>query len=241
MPQQNVEIVQRLIETWGRGDYSAALDSIDPEVEVNVALRTRLDGTYRGHAGLAEMLGAFWAEFEAQRIEIEEAMAAGRSLSLGCASMGEVSRSGLEIDEPAWHVWSLREGKAVRWRLFRTKQQALEAAGLSSRSEQIQATGSGKAATPRAALRVRDEENQSRRSVQPTVVPFYAVSCRCCAMGCRGCFPSISTMSSEQGAPQMRDRGKASPEEVRYEWASMAFAVSRKWRKAVISPSEPNS
>lgn len=131
MSQQNVEIVQRLIETWGRGDYSAALDSIDPEVEVNVALQTHLDGTYRGHAGLADMLGAFWAEFEGQRIEIEEAMPAGSDVLVGVRFYGRGKRSGLEIDAPAWHVWSLREGKAVRWRLFRTKQEALEAAGLS--------------------------------------------------------------------------------------------------------------
>ncbi len=77
------------------------------------------------------MLGAFWAEFEAQRIEIEEAMAAGSDVVVGVRFYGRGKRSGLEIDAPAWHVWSLREGKAVRWRLFRTKQEALEAAGLS--------------------------------------------------------------------------------------------------------------
>ncbi len=32
---------------------------------------------------------------------------------------------------PAWHVWSLREGKAVRWLVLHTKQVALEAVGLS--------------------------------------------------------------------------------------------------------------
>jgi hypothetical protein len=99
MSQENVEIVRRLIQDWGRGDYSAALGSIDPEIEVNVAYQANLDGTYRGHAGLAELMGPFWAAF-------------------------------VEIDAPAWHVWRLREGKAVRWRLLRTKQEALEAAGL---------------------------------------------------------------------------------------------------------------
>ena len=70
-----MEIVQRLIEAWDRGDYAAALDSIDPDVEVNVAYQADFDGTYRGHAGLTEMLGAFWAEFEGQRIEIEASRA----------------------------------------------------------------------------------------------------------------------------------------------------------------------
>jgi ketosteroid isomerase-like protein len=132
MSEGNVEIVRRLIEAWDRGDYSAALDSIDPEIEVNVTFQTAdLDGTYRGHAGLAELMGAFWAEFEGQRIEIEEAIPAGSDVVLGVRFYGRGKRSGVEIDAPAWHAWRLREGKAVRWGLFRRKQDALEAAGLS--------------------------------------------------------------------------------------------------------------
>ncbi len=130
MSQENVEIVRRLIQDWGRGDYSAALDSIDPEIEVNVAYQANLDGTYRGHAGLAELMGPFWAAFEGQRIEIEEAIPVGSDVVVGVRFYGRGVRSGVEIDAPAWHVWRLREGKAVRWRLLRTKQEALEAAGL---------------------------------------------------------------------------------------------------------------
>jgi hypothetical protein len=43
---------------------------------------------------------------------------------------GRGKRSGLEIDMPAWQVWTLRDGKVVGWRIFRTKRQALDAAGL---------------------------------------------------------------------------------------------------------------
>jgi len=128
---ENVEIVRRLIEAWDRGDYSAALASIDPKIEVNVAYHADIDGTYRGHAGLAEMLGVFWTEFERPRIEIEEAIHVGNAVVLGVRFFGRGKKSGVEVDAPAWHAWSLREGLAVRWQLFRTKQEALEAAGPS--------------------------------------------------------------------------------------------------------------
>lgn len=131
MCQENVEIVRHLIQAWDRGDYSAALDSIDPDIEVNVAYGADFDGTYRGHAGLAEMLGAFWAEFEGPGIEIDEAMPAGGAVVVGVRFHGRGKRSGAEIDAPAWHAWRLRKGKAVRWQLFRTRQEALDAAGLS--------------------------------------------------------------------------------------------------------------
>ncbi len=128
MSQEDVEVVRSLIEAWDRGDYSAALGSIDPEIEVNFALGTDLDGTYRGHAGLAQLMGAFWAEFEGQRIEIEEATPAGEDVVVGVRFHGRGKRSGVEIEMPAWHVWHVLEGKAVRWRLLRTKEEALEAA-----------------------------------------------------------------------------------------------------------------
>jgi ketosteroid isomerase-like protein len=131
MSRENVEIVRRLIEAWDRGDPLTALDSIHPEVEATTTLGTDTDGTYRGHAGLAEMLGTFWAEFEGPRIEIEEAIPAGSDVVLGVRFYGRGRRSGVEIDMPAWHVWSLREGKAVRWRVLRTKQEALAVLGLS--------------------------------------------------------------------------------------------------------------
>jgi ketosteroid isomerase-like protein len=132
MADENVETVRRVIEAWDRGDYATSLRSIDADVELIAAYGTAdLDGTYRGHAGLAEMLRAFWAEFDGPRIEIQEAIAAGDNVVVGVRFYGRGKRSGVEIDAPAWHVWSLRDGKAVRWLLLRTKEEALEAAGLS--------------------------------------------------------------------------------------------------------------
>jgi ketosteroid isomerase-like protein len=128
---ENVEIVRRLIEAWNRGDYSAALASIDPAIEVNVAYQSGFDGTYRGHAGLTELMGVFWAEFEGPSIEIEEALPAGDDVVLGVRFSGRGKRSGIDVEAPAWHTWNIREGKAVRWQLFRTKQDALGGAGLS--------------------------------------------------------------------------------------------------------------
>jgi ketosteroid isomerase-like protein len=127
----NVEIVRRLIEAWNRGDYSAALASIDPAIEVSVAYQAGFDGTYRGHAGLTQLMRVFWAEFEGPNIEIDEAMSAGNDVVLGVRFSGRGKRSGIDVEASAWHTWTLREGKAVRWQLVRTKQDALGVAGLS--------------------------------------------------------------------------------------------------------------
>ena len=131
MSQENVKIVRRLIEAGHGGNFSMFLESIDPEIEVEASLGGDLDGTYRGPADLTEMLRAFWDEFDDHRTEVEECIPTGDDVVLGVRFYGRGKSSGVEIDWPAWHVWTLRDGKAVRWRLLRTKREALEAAGLS--------------------------------------------------------------------------------------------------------------
>jgi ketosteroid isomerase-like protein len=130
MSQENLEIVREATDAWNRSDYAAAQEALDPDIEVVVAYGVDFDGTYRGHAGFAEMLGGFWAEFENVHLRIEEAIPASSHVVLAVRFSGRGKRSGLEIDMPAWQVWTLRDGKVVGWRIFRTKRQALDAAGL---------------------------------------------------------------------------------------------------------------
>jgi ketosteroid isomerase-like protein len=131
MSEENVEIVRRVFDLWNRGDRRAVPDSIDPDIEVVVDYQVDFDGTYRGHAGLGEMMGAFWGEFEDIRSWIDVAIPAGSHVVVGARFSGRGKKSGVEIDMPAWQVWTVRDGKVVRWRIVRTKREALEAAGLS--------------------------------------------------------------------------------------------------------------
>jgi ketosteroid isomerase-like protein len=44
---------------------------------------------------------------------------------------GRGKASGVEVEMRHWHVWTLRDGKAVRWRVLNARGEALEAVGLS--------------------------------------------------------------------------------------------------------------
>ena len=131
MSEENVGIVRRMLESWNRRDFPSAQRSIDPEIVCTVAGQTDFDGTYRGLDGVAEMLRGFWGEFEGGRTEIEEIVPVDGDVVVGVRLRGRGRTSGAEIDQPLWHVWRLREGKAVRWWIFRTKEAALDAARVS--------------------------------------------------------------------------------------------------------------
>jgi ketosteroid isomerase-like protein len=130
MSRENVEIVQRMFDAWNRGDYDAARDFFDPEVHVEAELGTDFDGTYHGLAGLGRLM-RFWNAFGSFRTDIEKWVPAGDSVVALAHHHATGKRSGIDVDMRNWQVFTIRNGKVVRYGLVRTEAQALEAAGLS--------------------------------------------------------------------------------------------------------------
>jgi hypothetical protein len=129
MSEENAGIVRRLYETWNLTRGVPPLDPIDPDIDVEFRGGI-LDGKYRGYAGLAEALDTFWSSFDESRIDVESCVANGDDVLVTLRYFARGKASGVEVDAPGWHVWTVRSGKAVRWLVFGTEREALEAAGL---------------------------------------------------------------------------------------------------------------
>ena len=129
MSQENVEIVRRLYEVWNRSGGELSLESIDPGIEVEM-VGGILSGSYRGHAGLSKALNSFWDYFDEPHIDIEDCLENVDDVLVKVHYFARGKTSGVEVDLRGWHVWTLRGGKAVRWQVFGTEEEALEAAGL---------------------------------------------------------------------------------------------------------------
>jgi ketosteroid isomerase-like protein len=130
MAHENVEIVHEIYDSWNRSDGDPRWDLIDPEIEAEIV--GGLDaGSYRGHAGLVKLLDTFWESFGQHRIVIEETVPASEDVLLTVHYYGRGKASGVEVDLRGWHTWTLRDGKAVRWRIFGSRNEALKAVGLS--------------------------------------------------------------------------------------------------------------
>src|SRR5215207_6559395 len=115
MSQENVEVVRAMYRAWNRGEYSTALESIDDEVEVDAALGQLLDGPYRGHAGVRKLLEGFWDSFEEHRTDVEECIPVGDDVVVAVHHHARGKSSGVEVEMLGGQVWTLRDGKAVRW------------------------------------------------------------------------------------------------------------------------------
>ena len=128
---ENEQIVRGLYETWNRTGGVPAWDSIDPEIEVEFT-GGLLKGKYRGHDGLSEVLDSFWGYFDESSIEVESCLQRGDEVFVTLRYFARGLASGVNVDAHGCHVWTLREGKAVRWLIFGTRDEALRALGVSA-------------------------------------------------------------------------------------------------------------
>jgi ketosteroid isomerase-like protein len=131
MSQENVEIVRRCIEAVQRGDYEAAMETIDPGIEYD--LTHFPDGkVYLGHEGVREAFRIWLGTWENYKQELDELIDLGGDEVLALVrESGRGKGSGIELERPTAGVWTLRDGKAVHIRFYPGKAEALEAAGLS--------------------------------------------------------------------------------------------------------------
>jgi uncharacterized protein len=115
-----VAAVRESYSAFARGDLDAVLALLHDDVEWHQAQGLPHGGLYRGvdevRRHVFEPLGReWWAEFAARPDELidggDEVVVLGRYLGIGKAT-------GRRLDVPFVHVWSLRDGKAWRFRQF---------------------------------------------------------------------------------------------------------------------------
>jgi ketosteroid isomerase-like protein len=131
MSRENVEIVRASFESFQRGDYDAAMDAFDQEIEYD--LTHFPDGkVYRGHDGVREAFRIWMGTWDDFRQELDELIDAGDTEVIAVVrEFGRGKGSGIALERPTVGLWTMRNGKAVRIRFFERQEDALEAAGLS--------------------------------------------------------------------------------------------------------------
>jgi ketosteroid isomerase-like protein len=128
--QENLETVRGVYEACARNDFLGSLEVMDPEVEyVNPAAAVE-PGTRRG---LEEFQGSIEKVFEGWAVwqmEPEEITAVGDQVAVAVRYRARGRASGVEVEGSESALWTLRDGKIVRYEWFQGPAEALEAAGL---------------------------------------------------------------------------------------------------------------
>lgn len=130
MSRENVEIVRGIYESIVRGEIEEVFPVLDPEIEWREPPESPGAGVYRGHEGVRRSYASWVANWLEYRLEVEDLIEAGDHVLVRCRQRVRAKASGVEVEQTLFGAWTLRDGKAVRMRMYHDEAGALEAVGL---------------------------------------------------------------------------------------------------------------
>jgi ketosteroid isomerase-like protein len=132
MSQGNVEIMRRAIDRFNRGGEDDAL--LEETYDLQAVFYSREDepdtGVYRGREAIRGLMGMWREMFEGFSFEVDEYIEVGDTLVMPGWVSVHARGSDMAIREPYSWVAKLRDGKVLEVHEYRTRKEALKAAGV---------------------------------------------------------------------------------------------------------------
>jgi ketosteroid isomerase-like protein len=137
MSQENVEIVRQGFDVWeaawdsGADDLGPLLAIFDDDLVTRRLAPMPDPGTWHGLEGLLAVLTEWIDTFDEFTMKGEEFIDAGDQVVVRVAQEGRGDDSGVPVTGTFWFVLGVEDGKIVTLDMSATRDDALEAAGLS--------------------------------------------------------------------------------------------------------------
>jgi ketosteroid isomerase-like protein len=131
MSQENVDLVRAWNESWLGGDLRAGLELMAENVIATTPPNQPDVQVYVGRDGLLQALTDWGGQWDEWAISLVSVIDAEPDVVSVHHQRGRGRTSGVEVATELGSVYSVEDGKIVRWQMFFSEQEALEAAGLS--------------------------------------------------------------------------------------------------------------
>ena len=128
-----MEIVRRVFDSINRADIDGALEAAADDFEVDWSNSIGpAKGIYRGKEQVRKVWTSFVEAFDVFRWDAEEIIEVDESRVIAVNHVRMRGRgSGIEVDAVGAQLWTISEGIGRSIKLYQSKADALEAAGLS--------------------------------------------------------------------------------------------------------------
>ncbi|MGH2966102.1 MAG: nuclear transport factor 2 family protein [Solirubrobacterales bacterium] len=132
MSQENVELVRRVFDSINRGDVDASLEEAADDLEVDWSNSIGpTKGIYRGRREVLKLWRSFLDAWDSLQWDPEEIIDVDESRVIAVNHVRMRGHgSGVDVDARGAQLWTISDGKARSLKLFQSKAEALEAAGL---------------------------------------------------------------------------------------------------------------
>lgn len=128
--------MREVLEAFRRRDHESAFELYDPEIEFDasrlIAMVPDIAGVYRGHEGVRTYWRRWLSAWKDLEFEVQDVQAAGDDVVALIRNQRQWGRhSGIATEmRPYAIVFTIRDGKIVRWCSYPDQDEALEAVGL---------------------------------------------------------------------------------------------------------------
>jgi ketosteroid isomerase-like protein len=129
MSRENVEVVERAIDAFSRGDAQAFAALVTPDLEWVTGLGAIEGEIFRGHAGVETYFGRLSTAWDTFHFLAEEYRDLGDTVLVLGRLQGRGRGGGVPVDSPVGAVWDLRGGEIWRLRAYLDHDKAVEVAG----------------------------------------------------------------------------------------------------------------
>jgi ketosteroid isomerase-like protein len=130
MPTADVETLRDGYRALNRRDLSAVRALLHPEIEWEEGPGAPEAGIHRGREAFEAFLQAWLDSFADFRIEPEDIVEDGDRLIALVHQSGTGRTSGIAVEARIAHVWTVRDGMAVRWQSYSSREEALAGTGV---------------------------------------------------------------------------------------------------------------
>src|SRR5689334_17068624 len=135
MSEENVEIVRGLVDAFASRDHESAFAYYDPEIVWDATEMSEwipdLAGIYHGHEGVRTYWRRWLSAWSDLTFELDGVLDAGNQVVALIGNQHQQGRlSGIDTQIPPYAlVFTLRDGKVVRWKNYPDRQKALADVG----------------------------------------------------------------------------------------------------------------
>jgi ketosteroid isomerase-like protein len=132
MSEENVQILLDAYARYYAGDRIPDLWFWHPDAEYHVAREDPDSAVHRGFDAIRQQVASWHEAYPDLRVEILEALEASEDrVLLWVRFVGHGATSGIPLEMQLAHLYTMRDGKAVKVVEYMDRSEALEAAGLS--------------------------------------------------------------------------------------------------------------
>lgn len=117
MSKENIALIRSGYDAYARRDFATVFALLHPDVEIYQTELLPWGGTYRGHSGADQFFRKLNEQTEGQPVPTEFISAGDDVVAVG-RLRGRVRASGEPFDLSIVHLWSVREGRIIRFAAY---------------------------------------------------------------------------------------------------------------------------